>query len=235
MKAQLQKINFKRTLRRLNSIVFQSLLIVISVLCAFWAENYREDQGKKKLKQTFVHALQKDFVEENEELAYVIKQIIYKRNSIDSLIKKFDKAFASGDILYRAELCERPLYLIGIEEESMVTLTTILSSQNLDLFTGDPVFTKILKYKKDRTFLRKQCERINQKITLQLTPFLNNHIARTSDKSSPNKPVKQFSSELAQQFKNLLISIRNDLPSLEWLNQIESDSLEISKALKEHS
>jgi hypothetical protein len=231
---QLQKFNFKRSLRRTNWIIFQSLLIVISVLCAFWAENYREDKSKIKLRRTFVNALQKDFVEENEELSYVIKQIVYKRNSIDSLIKKFDQAFASGEILYRAELCERPLYLIGIEDESMVTLTTILSSQNLDLFTGDPTFTKILKYKKDRTFLRKQCERINQKITLQLTLFMNDTFDRSTDKNSARKPVKKFSFEAARKFKNLLISIRNDLPSLEWLNQIESDSLAISKALKDN-
>jgi hypothetical protein len=191
-------------------VLAESILIVFSVLLAFWIDKETEQSGNTKLKTDLYERLYTNIQNDSADFSLFLSNRKNAEQSINILIRDIDEDHITkeGLALLFADIEWFPSY-----RSNNSTYSSILNSGQLKLFEKDTLFINISSYYSQNDDVIDLTQAYAAGSNRFLVPYLNDHFDRRLFIPNQKHSVKSIDLDKfkSREFYNLLYCIRDRL------------------------
>ncbi|MCB0280570.1 MAG: hypothetical protein KDD94_13765 [Calditrichaeota bacterium] len=217
--------SFKKTV---GLIFLEAFLIGLSIISAFWLDNYREDLEIEHKKIEYYKRLIADLKTDSVYYHKIKANVIEQMNRIDRIIVILESKSINTDTL--AKLISRSEHMFQNNNfyymPDSYTINSIITSEQAQIFTFNYSFDLMIGYYQHRFNFLDGIRKYHEYCEQNLTPYIDKYFDRFS-KTHTQFSVNDFKTN---QLKNILLSAKDKLFVPEWIDFMSS----YSENLKRH-
>ncbi len=202
----------------LVKIFAEGLLIIFSVLLAFWIDNRYQSIGNSKLKTHLLTGIYSEMQDDSSHLSNYFEM----RHDVSSRLN----SFLDNPAAYTTKV-DSLIYFLDVISvlhqftANNATYLSIINSGQIELFEQDTLFEKIEKYYWFNDIVSRDTKDYKENVKASLNPYVSKHFDRRlfDEKRYLKAEAINFKEFESREFINLLYSLKSSLPYEDWILQ----------------
>lgn len=191
-------------------LIAEAILIIFSVLLAFWIDSKTKQVGDKKLRKELIDRIYTDIKNDSVSYSLFLRNRKKAEASLETLIRYVSSDKITADSL--ASLLAIIEWIPGYQPTNS-TYSSIINSGQLQLFEEDTLFMNISFYYNQNDNVIGFTQAYMAGSNRFLVPFLNEHFDRRlfDEKLKHNVKAIDINKFKSKEFFNVLISLKDRL------------------------
>ena len=226
------------TRHTIGYVLLESVLIGMSILAAFWLENYRENTESEHIKYEYYKRLHTDLALDTRQLQKLKSNAANQIERIDKILEILDQKNTNIDTLTLLINMTEQVFLNNnfYKLDDRFTINSIINSEQGKIFKRDNTFLLITQYYQARSNFVNGIKVFHSYCEQNLTPYIDQFFDRSAIGNTTNlthKPNYSLANFKTNHFKNLLISTKERIYVASWFDYIINFNKNVLKSVGE--